>query len=76
VLISLFRLHGEKGPHWLTLTGYDGDVFRVLDPMSPPREGHRPDISIAREEFERMSRYGGQRQGAAVVLSAQSATVR
>lgn len=75
VLISLFRLHGEKGPHWVTVSGYDGHVFRVLDPMSPPRGGHRPDISIAREEFERMSRYGSQRQSAAVVLSGKPQTV-
>lgn len=68
VLISLFRLHGEKGLHWITVTGYDSHVFRVLDPMSPPHGGRTPEISIARNEFERMSRYGRQRQGAAVVL--------
>lgn len=69
VLISLFRLHGEKGPHWVTVTGYDGHVFRVHDPMAPSRHGCSPGICIARREFERMSRYGSQRQSAAVVLS-------
>lgn len=72
VLISLFRLHGEKGPHWVTVTGYDGHVFRVLDPMSPPLPHRAPEISIARREFERMSRYGRQRQAAAVILSSNS----
>jgi ribosomal protein S18 acetylase RimI-like enzyme len=68
VLISLYRLHGEKGPHWVTLTGYDGHVFRLLDPMSPPQAGRPAEISIARKEFEQMLRYGREREAAAVVL--------
>lgn len=74
VLISLFRLHGEKGPHWITVTGYDGHVFRILDPMSPPDDHRAPEISVAPAEFERMSRYGRLRQAAAVVLSRQTRT--
>lgn len=69
VLISLFRLHGEKGPHWVTVTGYDGHIFRILDPMAPPDGDGPPEISVARAEFERMSRYGRLRQSAAVVLT-------
>lgn len=69
VLISLFRLHGEKGPHWVHVTGYDSHVFRVLDPMSPPKQGRAAELSITHREFERMSRYGRDREAAAVVLS-------
>ena len=75
VLISLFRLHGEKGPHWVTVVGYDSHVFRVLDPMSPPEGERPPELSIAQREFERMSRYGREREAAAVVLSRKPARV-
>lgn len=75
VLISLFRLHGEKGPHWVSVVGYDSHVFRVLDPMLPPRDGGSAELSIAHREFEQMSRYGREREAAAVVLSSKRLTV-
>jgi len=68
VLISLWRMHGERGPHWVVVTGFDGAVFRVLDPMaiSTSRD---PGISVSVDEFRRITRYGRHRQTAAVVLS-------
>ena len=68
VLISLWRMHGEKGPHWVVVTGFDGAVFRVLDPMSKPTPGD-PGISVSIDEFRRITRYGRLRQSAAVILS-------
>lgn len=69
VLISLWRLHGEKGPHWVVVTGFDGQVFRILDPIAPAPSGGDPGIAVSVEEFKRMSRYGRRRQGAAVIIS-------
>ena len=68
VLISLWRLHGEKGPHWVVVTGFDGHVFRILDPMVTPVAGD-PDMTITVDEFHRITRYGRRRQTAAVVIS-------
>jgi ribosomal protein S18 acetylase RimI-like enzyme len=68
VLISLWRMHGEKGPHWVVVTGFDGAVFRVLDPMAVSRSKD-PGISVSVDEFRRITRYGRHRQTAAVVLS-------
>ncbi len=68
VLISLWRLHGEKGPHWVVVTGFDGHVFRILDPMVAPVAGD-PDMTITVDEFHRITRYGRRRQTAAVVIS-------
>lgn len=68
VLISLWRMHGEKGPHWVVVTGFDGAVFRVLDPMSTSASGD-PAVSVSVEDFGRISRYGRLRQTAAVILS-------
>lgn len=67
VLISLWRLHGEKGPHWVVVTGFDGAVFRILDPIAPPAEGD-PGISVSIDEFRRITRYGRRKQTAAVIL--------
>ncbi len=68
VLISLWRLHGEMGPHWVVVTGFDGHVFRILDPMVTPVAGD-PDMTITVDEFHRITRYGRRRQTAAVVIS-------
>ncbi len=68
VLISLWRLHGEKGPHWVVVTGFDGHAFRILDPMLAPATGD-PHMTITVDEFHRITRYGRRRQTAAVVIS-------
>jgi ribosomal protein S18 acetylase RimI-like enzyme len=68
VLTSLWRLHGEKGPHWVVVTGFDGAVFRILDPIAPPAKGD-PGISVSVDEFRRITRYGRRRQTAALILS-------
>ncbi len=68
VLISLWRLHGEKGPHWVVVAGFDGHVFRILDPMVAPADGD-PHMTITVDEFHRITRYGRRRQTAAVVIS-------
>ena len=69
VLISLWRLHGEKGPHWVVVTGFDGHVFRILDPTAEPMPGADPGIAISVDELKRITRYGRRRQSAAVILS-------
>ncbi len=68
VLISLWRLHRQKTPHWVVITGFDGAVFRLLDPMV--RSGD-PDggVSISWSEFKKVARYGRRGRTAAVVLS-------
>jgi hypothetical protein len=68
VLISLWRLHGEKGPHWVVVTGFDGSVFRILDPIAPSADAD-PGISVSIDEFRRITRYGRRRQTAAVIIS-------
>jgi ribosomal protein S18 acetylase RimI-like enzyme len=68
VLISLYRLHGHRGPHWVTVTGFDGHVFRVHDPIEPQTPAD-PGLSISRGEFERITRYGRNRQTAAVIIA-------
>ena len=68
VLISLWRLHGEVGPHWVVVAGFDGHAFRILDPMVAPGSAN-PQMTITVDEFHRITRYGRRRQTAAVVIS-------
>ena len=71
VLISLWRLHGEKGPHWVVVTGFDGHVFRILDPMVAP-SATDPHMTITVDELHRITRYGRRRQTAAVIISKEN----
>lgn len=71
VLISLWRLHGERGPHWVVVTGFDGAVFRLLDPIATP-SGQDPGIPVSLDEFRRITRYGKRRQTSAIILSKET----
>ena len=68
VLISLWRLHREKTPHWVVIIGFDGAVFRLLDPMARSSD---PDggVSISLGEFKKIAKYGRRRRTAAVIIS-------
>jgi ribosomal protein S18 acetylase RimI-like enzyme len=68
VLVSLWRLQGERSPHWVTVAGFDGTVFRLLDPVAAA-PGDDPGVAVSVDEFRRITRYGRRRHTAAVVLS-------
>ena len=68
VLISLWRLHGEKTPHWVVIVGFDGAVFRLLDPMARSSDADGG-MSISLDEFKKIARYGRRRRTAAVIIS-------
>lgn len=86
VLISTYRLDRKKAPHWVVLSGGDERCLFLQDPAyeidleeAPAADSlnaldyqHLP---IAREDFAAMSRFGGARLQAAVILR-PSATVR
>ena len=67
VLVSLWRLHGERSPHWVVVAGFDGVVFRILDPVAAA-PGDDPGVAVSVDEFRRIAHYGRRRHTAAVVL--------
>jgi len=73
VLISSWRIYGERLPHWVVLTGFCERFIYVHDPFVDVEEGEtRADsvnMPIARAEFERMARYGRSGQRAVVIVS-------
>jgi len=78
VLISSYRIYGEKMPHWVVVSGLDGHFVYVNDPFVDREEGETPmdsiNIAIPRREFTRMARYGRAGLQAVVLLSRSPAT--
>ena len=73
VLISSYRIYGEKNPHWVVVSGFDDKFVYVNDPYVDREEGESPidsiNIAIPRREFSRMARYGRAGLQAVVLLS-------
>ncbi len=72
VLISSYRIYGEKFPHWVVITGFDERFVYVHDPyVDSERDKVDMDsvnMPIPRRDFERIARYGKSAQRAAIVL--------
>ncbi len=61
VLISTYRLHGDRAPHWVTITGYDSDNIYFHDSYEGFYEHDKrlaQNVSIPLAEFDAMRRYG------------------
>lgn len=75
ILISTFRMDGKKAPHWVVMSGYDEHCILVHDPDYEAKDDTQNPLDcqyvpIARDEFEKMSRFGQSRLQATVVLRA------
>lgn len=80
ILISTYRLDSKKAPHWVVLSGYDDSCLYVHDPelddLGTPnaaRDANKAPLDcqhlpIARADFAAMSRFGGSRLRAVVVV--------
>ena len=71
VLISTYRLTGDRAPHWTIVTGFDGDSLYLHDPDIDSYEKNRSlarNIKLSRQQFERMRQYGRSRYKAAVFV--------
>ncbi len=73
VLISSYRIYGEKFPHWVVITGFDEHFVYVHDPYVDYDDGETTldsmDMPIQRDEFTRMVRYGRVGLQAVVLIS-------
>jgi len=72
VLVSSYRLYGEKEPHWVVLTDHDEHFVYFHDPFIDFKD-HRSEtdsmnVPVAYCEFDRMARYGSTGLRAAVIL--------
>ncbi len=73
VLISAYRLTGDKSPHWVVVSGFDKRFIYIHEPFIDHQEGQSETtcfgIPVTRKEFERMRFYGSSRQYATILLS-------
>jgi len=72
VLISQYRIYGDKEPHWIIVSGCDQRFIYAHDPYISSVHVNSMDrvgIPILRREFELMARYGRSKLRAAVILS-------
>lgn len=72
VLISNYRLHGDRAPHWVLVTAADDRFFYINDPFVN-REDEQTDtdsigIPIPPAELERMMRLGRRKHHACLVI--------
>jgi hypothetical protein len=73
VLITCRYIHGDSTPHWIVVTGVDGDSVHVNDPWISRDKGKKArdmtGLRVPRATFEKMTRYGKAKERAAVLLS-------
>lgn len=74
ILISTYRMDGKKAPHWVVMSGYDEHCILVHDQDCEAKDDTQNPLDcqfvpIARNEFEKMSRFGQSRLQATLVLS-------
>ena len=76
VLISSYRLNGDRTPHWVAVTAYDDRFLYVNDPFVDVEEGRTETdcigIPILPQEFDRMMRFGRRKHYASVVVHPKS----
>ena len=72
VLISSWRIYGERFPHWVVVTGFDEHYIYVHDPFVDYEYDETVmdsiNMPIPRPEFQRMARYGKAGQKAVLIL--------
>jgi ribosomal protein S18 acetylase RimI-like enzyme len=72
VLISSYRIYGERFPHWVVVTGFNDHYIYVHDPLVDAEEGETVtdsiNMPISYREFQRMARYGKAGQKAVLIL--------
>jgi ribosomal protein S18 acetylase RimI-like enzyme/predicted double-glycine peptidase len=71
LLVSGYRLYGEKMPHWVVVTGYDEHFVYIHDPWVPegPAQFEGTHVPIHESDFTRMNRYGRHGVRTMVLLS-------
>ncbi len=71
VLVSTYRLHGDRAPHWVVVTGFDREYIYLHDPyIMAYKDGRNRarDIKIAVSEFRKIRKYGSSRFKSVVLI--------
>jgi len=74
VMISSYRMNGDKAPHWVVVTASDELCFYLHDPDAEKVTNSELDcqhIPVAKVDFAKMTNYGSSRYSAALLLKAR-----
>jgi predicted double-glycine peptidase len=76
VLVSTYRLHRVKAPHWVVVTGFDRRNVYLHDPYEGFSIGQAQHVRIPLPEFRRMRRYGKSVNKSVILVSRAHMTPR
>jgi len=71
VLISTYRIHGDRSPHWVVMTGFDSEFVYFHDPYVSAYDKTKDsarDIKITINEFRKIRKYGAKRFKSVVMV--------
>jgi|JRYE01.1.fsa_nt_gb ribosomal protein S18 acetylase RimI-like enzyme len=69
-LVSGYRFHESRTPHWVVITGFDDEHLYLHDPIVPDDGGRAESVNLAvtRREFDAVSRYGRAQHRSLVLI--------
>ena len=75
ILVSGWRFHAERAPHWLVVTGWDEQHIYVHDPLRPAgtERADAMHLPLARRDLAGLARYGRARHRAMVLVGPRPA---
>jgi len=78
VLITCWYIHGDHTPHWVVVTGIDGDTVTVNDPWVSLDKGKTArdmtDLAVSRDVFVKMTHYRRLKEQATVFVGPRRAS--
>ncbi|MER2493549.1 GNAT family N-acetyltransferase/peptidase C39 family protein [Catenovulum sediminis] len=72
LLISTYRLDGQKAPHWVTVSGIDENCIYIHDPDPAQEEDNQLNcqyLPIERNNFAKMAKYGKNKLACAILVA-------
>lgn len=73
LMISTYRFNGEKGPHWIVLSGYNAQFMFIHDPFIEAQKDaiNALYVPISQSELMQVMQYGRQKQVSCLVVKSQ-----
>jgi ribosomal protein S18 acetylase RimI-like enzyme len=75
LMISTYRFNGEKGPHWVILSGYNERFMFIHDPYVVAQKDaiNAAYVPISQSELAQVMQYGRQKQVSCLVVKSSQA---
>ncbi|GGP89473.1 GNAT family N-acetyltransferase/peptidase C39 family protein [Shewanella ulleungensis] len=75
LMISTYRFNGEKGPHWVVLSGYNEQFMFIHDPFVEAQKDaiNAAYVPISQAELAQVMQYGKQKQVSCLVVESSLA---